>query len=311
MHQMQQCRYRRSVRLPDMNLLPALDALLRTASVAQAAQELEVSPSAMSRTLGRLRRVVGDPLLVPAGRGLALTAKAVEMRAQVELALAGAVAVLQPPRPLDLPSLRRTFTVRADETFAVVAGTALTARIAADAPGVRLRILPAGAGDPADLRSTVDLDVAPLPELPPDVHSRALRQRRYVAVGRAGGPHADSPLNAARFASFPQVTATRRGRAHSVVDVRLAALGLHRDVIATVPTCTAACFYVLDTDALALVPAEFAAHLAATLPIAVHEIPLDLPTQPVGMAWHLRHDTDLGHRWLRTTVADIVKRTAR
>lgn len=308
MRQMQQCRYRHSVRLPDMNLLPALDALLRTASVAQAAQELEVSPSAMSRTLGRLRRVVGDPLLVPAGRGLALTAKAVEMRARVELALTGAVAVLQPPGPLDLPSLRRTFTVRADETFAVVTGTALTARIATDAPGVRLRILPVGDGDPADLRSAVDLDVGTLPDLPPDVRSRSVYRRRYVAVGRTDGPHADSPLNAARFASFPQVTATRRGRAHSVVDVRLAALGLHRDVIATVPSCTAACFYVLESDALALVPAEFAAHLARTLPIAVHEIPLDLPTPAVGMAWHLRHDNDLGHRWLRTAAAEVAKR---
>ncbi|KOG87506.1 LysR family transcriptional regulator, partial [Streptomyces varsoviensis] len=56
-----------------MNLLPALDALLRESSVTGAAAEMNVSASAMSRTLGRLRRVVGDPLLVPSGRSLVLT----------------------------------------------------------------------------------------------------------------------------------------------------------------------------------------------------------------------------------------------
>jgi DNA-binding transcriptional LysR family regulator len=57
-----------------------------------AAEELSVSPSAMSRMLGRLRRVVGDPLLVPSGRGLTLTGRARELRPAVESALVAALA---------------------------------------------------------------------------------------------------------------------------------------------------------------------------------------------------------------------------
>ena len=49
---------------PDLSLLPALDALLTEASVIRAARKMGLSPSAMSRTLDRLRAATGDPLLV-------------------------------------------------------------------------------------------------------------------------------------------------------------------------------------------------------------------------------------------------------
>ncbi|MCA9710119.1 MAG: LysR family transcriptional regulator, partial [Myxococcales bacterium] len=55
---------------PDLNLLIALDVLLQAGSVAEAARRLRLSASAMSRTLARLRKTTGDPLLVRAGRGL-------------------------------------------------------------------------------------------------------------------------------------------------------------------------------------------------------------------------------------------------
>lgn len=121
--------------LPDMNLLPALDALLRTGSVAGAAAELNVSPSAMSRTLGQLRRVVGDPLLVPSGRGLTLTPRAHEMQPRVQAALAAAVAALRPPREVELATLRREFRIRTNDGVAMSLGAPLLALAAREAPG--------------------------------------------------------------------------------------------------------------------------------------------------------------------------------
>ncbi len=57
---------------PDFNLLVALDVLLSEASVAGAARRLNLSTSAMSRTLSRLRDV-RRPDLVRAGRNMVLT----------------------------------------------------------------------------------------------------------------------------------------------------------------------------------------------------------------------------------------------
>ena len=51
----------------DLNLLSALVVLLIEGSVTGAARRLGLSSSAMSRTLERLRKATGDPLLVRAG----------------------------------------------------------------------------------------------------------------------------------------------------------------------------------------------------------------------------------------------------
>lgn len=52
----------------DLNLLTALDALLEEGGVGAAADRMYLSAPAMSRTLGRLRRVTGDQILVRTGR---------------------------------------------------------------------------------------------------------------------------------------------------------------------------------------------------------------------------------------------------
>src|SRR3954453_3668918 len=101
--------------MPHLNLLATLDVLLREGSVARAAQRLRLSPSAMSRTLDRLRAATGDPLLVRAGRGLVLTPRAEALRDPVRSVTHDALTVLRRDLDaLDLGSLNRTFTIRAN-----------------------------------------------------------------------------------------------------------------------------------------------------------------------------------------------------
>jgi DNA-binding transcriptional LysR family regulator len=64
------------IRKVDLNLLPVLDALLRHRSVTLAARELEMSQSALSSSLARLRELLGDSLFVRTGRGLLPTPRA-------------------------------------------------------------------------------------------------------------------------------------------------------------------------------------------------------------------------------------------
>src|SRR5690348_1950754 len=102
---------------PDLNLLVTLDVLLAEGSVARAAQRLRLSPSAMSRTLARLRATTGDPLLVRAGRGLVPTPRALELRARVGQVVQDAEAMLRPATGIDLGRLTRTFSLRTSEGF--------------------------------------------------------------------------------------------------------------------------------------------------------------------------------------------------
>lgn len=100
---------------PDFNLLVTLNVLLAEGNVARAAQRLQLSPSAMSRSLARLRKTTGDPLLVRAGRGLVPTPRALQLREQVSLLVENAGAVLRPVDKLDLRQLDRTFTLRVSD----------------------------------------------------------------------------------------------------------------------------------------------------------------------------------------------------
>src|SRR3569623_1671397 len=95
---------------PDFNLLVSLDVLLAEGSVARAAERLKLSPSAMSRTLARLRAATGDPLLVRAGRGRVPSPRALELRDRVRTLVADGLTVLRPAADVDPKHLIATFT---------------------------------------------------------------------------------------------------------------------------------------------------------------------------------------------------------
>jgi DNA-binding transcriptional LysR family regulator len=113
----------------------------------------------MSRALARLRETTGNPLLVRAGRGLVPTPRALELRDRVSQLVRDANEVLRPARALELKRLIRTFTLRTSEGFVENFGPDLIARVARNAPGVRLRFIQKPDRDGAPLRDgTVDLE---------------------------------------------------------------------------------------------------------------------------------------------------------
>src|SRR6059058_1887219 len=71
----------------DLNLLVALDALLREASVSRAAMRIGLSQPAASHALQRLRDLLGDPLLVRTGARMELTPRAQTLRGPLAQAL--------------------------------------------------------------------------------------------------------------------------------------------------------------------------------------------------------------------------------
>ncbi|MEG2962679.1 MAG: LysR family transcriptional regulator, partial [Janthinobacterium sp.] len=81
------------MKLPDLNLLVALDILLEEGSAVAAARRMNLSAPAMSRTLARIRDAIGDPVFVRSGRGLTPTPRALELREQVRSVVEQAHAV--------------------------------------------------------------------------------------------------------------------------------------------------------------------------------------------------------------------------
>ncbi|HJH17943.1 MAG TPA: LysR family transcriptional regulator [Pseudomonas lactis] len=291
--------------MPDLNLLITLDVLLAEGSVARAAQRLRLSPSAMSRALARLRAATGDPLLVRAGRGLVPTPRALQLREQVSQLVQEAHAVLRPAHSLDLGAVVRTFTLRTSEEFVERFGPALLARIAQEAPGVRLRFVHKSDKHSALLRDGgVDLETGVVDVgASPEVLTQALFRDRLVGVVREGHPLSRGPLSAARFAQGQHVYVSRRGQDRGQIDDALEAQGLVRQVSIVVAGFNTAIALARDTDLIASVPERY----ISVPPRGLHcfELPVTLPPFTVAMLWHPRQDADLAHRWLRTCLREV------
>ena len=290
---------------PDLNLLVALDVLLAEGSVARASRRLGLSPSAMSRTLSRLRAATGDPLLVRAGRGLVPTPRALELRTRVGTIVDDAKAALRPAAAFDVRGLKQSFTIRASDGFVENFGPALLARVLAEAPGVQLNFIAKLSKDSDFLRDgRVDLETGVIgPAVGPEIRAQALFRDRFVGVVRKGHPLARGRITAQRYASGRHVLVSRRVQDQGPVDEALAAAGLERHIATRVGGFSAALFLARATDLIATVPERHTGRLRAgmhsfALPVAVAEI-------TVSLFWHPRLDADPAHRWLRECVRAV------
>ncbi len=289
---------------PDLNLLVTLDVLLREGSVARAARRLQLSPSALSRALARLRRTTGDPLLVRAGRGLVPTRRALELRGQVGRLVHDAEAALRPVASLDLATLVRTFTLRTSEGFVENFAPRLIARAAREAPGVRLRFVPKTDKDSGPLRDgSIDLDTGVVGETTgPEVRAQALFRDRFVGVVRKGHALGRGKVTPARYAAARHILVSRRGLDRGPIDDALRAMGLRREIVAIVGGFSTALSLARDSDLVASVPERHTGKLRDGL--HSFALPVALPEITVSLLWHPRMDADPGHRWLRGCVRE-------
>lgn len=290
----------------DLNLLVALDVLLDEQSVSGAARRLHLSEPAMSRTLGRVRKALGDPVLVRAGRQMVPTPHALAVRAEVGAVVERARALFAGPGAVDLRTVSRTFAILGSDVLAGVFGPALFARAAEQAPGVRLRFLGESHVDAPVLREgTADLELGVIGETAPEVRVEHFRDDRMLGVVRPGHPLLKGELTVRRFAAADHLTVSRRGRLAGPVDAALAELGLSRRVVGSAATFASSVFILQSTDLVGLA-ASWARPLTEALGLVAFEVPLELPLLPLGMAWHPRHDADPAHAWLRGCVRDLV-----
>lgn len=295
----------------DLNLLVPLDVLLAEGSVARAAQRLRLSPSAMSRTLARLRQATGDPLLVRAGRGLVPTPRALELRERVTQIVQDGEALLRPAAKVDLKKLTRTFTLRTSEGFLENFGPELVARASEEAPGVQLRFVHKPTKESASLRDgTVDLETGVVEDTTsPELRVQALFRDRYIGVVRTGHPLGKGKMTAARYAAGRHVFVSRRGLDTGRIDEALTLVGLKREIVTIVGGFSGALALARASDLIASVPERHTGNLRA----GMHSFPLPVlvPEVTVSLLWHPRMDADPAHRWLRGCLREVCGKAIR
>ncbi len=290
----------------DLNLLLALDVLLEEGSVTGAAARLNTSPPAMSRTLGRIRRLLNDPILVRAGRNLVPTPRALELRDSVHDLVRQAAALLAPPAEPDPATLTRTFSLQASDMLLSALAAPLVSTLGEQAPGVVLRFLPDTLEGTSALRDgRVDLEIGVVDHTDPETRVERLATGHAVGVARRDHPLVTKGPTLQRFADARHIGVSRHGHLQGPIDDLLAAQGLRRSTVATVPSHSMALLLVSRSDLVCIAPAPADDDVTAALGLGIFEIPLNLPEVAVAMAWHPRSDADGAQRWLRDKVREI------
>jgi len=286
----------------DLNLLTALDALLTEGSVTGAAERLNLSVPAMSRTLDRIRRMVDDPLFVRAGRGLVPTPRAEALRQGTREVVRQAQELLHRTEVFDFRSLRRTFTIRADDGAISSFGPQILRSLQELAPLVTIRFTAQGQQDIVALREGhVDLDIGVIDDLGPEIVRQTLFKDRFVAVFRTGHPlQSRAKLTPKLFVSYGHVTVSRRGLLSGPVDIELGKHGLSRRIQAVAPTFLEALAIARHTDLIASVADRLTQNTREGM--AMRELPVKTLPLTLSQAWHPRFGADPGHQALRKLV---------
>ncbi len=291
--------------LPDLNLLLALDVLLDEGSVAGAARRMNLSAPAMSRTLGRIREALGDPVLVRAGRGLAPTPRALELREQVRDVIEQAHRVFHDGREVDIQTLEHTFSIRANDVFIGSYGGRLREVFRQQAPRCTLRFMPEGdTDDDAMVQGRIDLFISTAGKHAPETKVQNLFTTALLGAAREDHPLFDGDITAERFAACDHIAVSRRGIAHGPIDDELAQMGLARRVAMVIPTFHGAIFAAAASDlVLPQMPSVMLDRIAYMgLPLRMFPLPVSVRTVALVQAWHPRMDNDPAHRWLRRAI---------
>jgi DNA-binding transcriptional LysR family regulator len=301
----------------DLNLLVLFEILMEERHAGRSAERLNLSPSAVSHGLGRLRKLLGDPLFLRTPKGVVPTARATELAEPVSEILARIRGVVSGAAPFDPARSRRRFVIGAPDGTSAVFLPPLLEALHKTAPGVDIgirQILPMQ-GQPtpdlawkealADLEAReMDIAVIPFDDVPVRFHQQTLYQEDFVIAARTGHPFQKAP-GLRNYCALRHLVVSHTGDAYGFVDAELARQGLSRRVALTVPNFAFALGVLAETDLVSALPRRFVEMHGPRFGIVAVKAPLALPGFAINLVLPKVALMDAGLAWLVATLARI------
>lgn len=284
----------------DLNLLLAFDALLDERNVTRAAQRLNVTQSAMSASLKRLRDALGDPILLQHGKTMLPTPHALALAPEVSVTIVALRRLIQPSTGFDPATSSRVFRIAASDYIATVLLAPLLKELEREAPMIRLDIsLPTDSTAERLAKGDFDLLLTPEEFNDPEHPSELLFEELHVVVGCKHNPLLASPLTAEAFASAGHVAVRIDGR-NTFIENELNRLALERRVEVYAPSFMQAPWLLPGTKRIALMHERLARLTAPHLGLRVVAPPFEIPVMREMMQFHSTRRSDEGLAWFRS-----------
>lgn len=297
----------------NLNLLVALDALLREKSVTKAAERLNVTQPAISAALQRLREYLNDPLLERTGRKVELTPRAKDLAISVREILLRIESALNTAPNFDPVEDKRTFRVAMSAHMAELVGVHLVRHLISHAPGISFQIVDLAVDSfrrleegELDLCLTVSERVLENPiHDASNLQSEHLFFDNFTIVASKDNTILKDTISYDEFCEQPYIELLFSGNFRSLPDIFLSRQKTRPTVHAWMPTSQNVLAAVSSTMAVAIVPARLYELHKKALRLRKIEPPLVLPRIEQKCFWHKRNEIDSGHRWFRQTLKSI------
>ncbi len=299
----------------DLNLLIALDTLLREKNITRAAEKVFVSQPAMSAALHRLRDYFGDPLLVRVGRDMELSPRALSLVEPVREVLLLIQATLGTQPTFTAATAQREFRVILSEEAVPGLLPAILERVSSEAPGIRVNIdlvshtaLSRLEYGEVDLCLCLDsLRLFETRAYPETLHSERLRPVHWVCAVDRNHPTVGDSITAEQYFSLPHVFGRPGGYSASTEELARRLLDIDLDVHISVPSLLHLPYILPGTRLIATLPERVALMFRDTLPIKTFALPFKTPPLAEILLWHKRNELDPAHRWLRNLIIRLTK----
>jgi DNA-binding transcriptional LysR family regulator len=299
---------RRNMTNIDLRLLTIVNELNKTRSVSQAAENLELSQSAVSMSLARLRKHFKDPLFVRTPDGMEPTPQMSELIELLEKA-EGLLETALVHRIAFCPATSdRAFRLGATDITRVTILPALMRGLHATAKGVGIELQDISEETPRLLHAgRLDLAVGYMPSTASGFCQQRLFKDRFVCAVRANHSRIDNTVSLEQFERESHVVLTMPGSGIEVVEKALEANRIHRKVRLRLPGCFGISSMITGTDCLAIVPEQLGKLIAGAGRIKLLPLPFALPPYYVMQHWHERYTHDPASQWLRSVIAELFR----
>ncbi len=286
----------------DLNLLTVLRAVHDEGSVTRAAHRLNLTQSAISHALRRLRQQLGDPLFVRNGMALSPTALTKNISGPIKALLASMEDVLSSGDMFDPRTARRRFTVGMDERLEFHTLPPLVERLVDSAPGIQFRSVRVVPEEVVSLLSSGHMDAA-VTSMP--LRSQELASQRVAGDELAVMVRAQHPLSRKgrmtldAYLGADHIAVSASADQSGDEDLALSRLGHSRRIRMWAQRYAAANTIVSRSDLLLTMPRLYVPVVNATEHNRTIALPFEVAPMDYHLYWHPSHGSDAGAQWLR------------
>lgn len=293
----------------DLNLLVVFHALIQEGSVTRAGYKLNLSQSAVSAALNRLRKLFDDPLFERTRGGMAPTGKALSLSVSLGPSLSNIANIILEEAEFEPWQSSRTFHLGMSDDIEILFGPWIAQQKIAHNWGVNFAIhqtnsqlWKATLDDPL-----IDIVLTTTPsQLSTDVQAEPLFSGDYRCIFNPNLLQLSTPLTEREFIETRHVRVSYNSQRGWVDDV-LAVMGHKRNTLCTTSHFLGLVPILRELPVIATIPVPAAVRIGEILDVRLSPVPITMPRFTISAIWKTEADGLIENNWARQILKSFVQ----